>query len=131
MGFANPLNMSVRYGSVTPYKHELQKMFDLQKFGMKFELEGMRSILERLGNPQKNLRMIHLAGTNGKGSVGVMLQSILGRAGFRVGIYTSPHLITFRERIKIGREMISEDEVLALSQRVWPATDPNSPPTFF
>ena len=106
-------------------------MFDLQKFGMKFGLEGMRSILEKLDNPHKKLKMVHLAGTNGKGSVGVMLQSLLSEAGYRVGFYTSPHLITFRERIKIGPEMISEDEVLTLSQKVWAATDPDSPPTFF
>lgn len=116
---------------MTPYKRELQKMFDLQKFGMKFGLEGMRSILDKLGHPQQKLKLVHLAGTNGKGSVGVMLQSILARAGCRAGFYTSPHLVTFRERIKIGREMIAEDEVLALSARVWQATAPDAPPTFF
>lgn len=113
------------------YKSELQKMFDLQKFGMKLGLEGMMSILAKLGNPHQGLKLVHLAGTNGKGSVGVMLQSILGEAGYRVGFYTSPHLITFRERIKIGDEMISETEVLDLSRRVWAATNPDSPPTFF
>lgn len=116
---------------MTPYKRELQKMFDLQKFGMKFGLEGMRGILDKLGRPQQRLKLVHLAGTNGKGSVGVMLQSIMARAGYRAGLYTSPHLVTFRERIKIGGEMIAEDEVLALSARVWQATVPDSPPTFF
>lgn len=113
------------------YKSELQKMFDLQKFGMKFGLDGMKDILAKLGNPHLGRKFVHLAGTNGKGSVGVMLQSILGEAGYKVGFYTSPHLITFRERIKIGEEMISEDEVLNLSRRVWAATEPESPPTFF
>lgn len=113
------------------YKSELQKMFDLQKFGMKFGLEGMGNILAKLGHPHQGRKFVHLAGTNGKGSVGVMLQSILGEAGYKVGFYTSPHLITFRERIRIGEEMISEDEVLSLSRRVWAATDPASPPTFF
>ncbi len=113
------------------YKSELNKMFDLQKFGMKFGLEGMESILAGLGRPHRGRKFVHLAGTNGKGSVATMLQAMLTEAGYRVGLYTSPHLATFRERIRIGTEMISEDEVLELSRRVWPATDPDSPPTFF
>ena len=121
------------------YKSELQRMFDLQKFGMKFGLESMTNILDRLGNPHLGQKFIHLAGTNGKGSVGVMVQSVLTEAGYKVGFYTSPHLATFRERIKVtgGPEesnpegLISEDEVLRLSARVWEATDPESPPTFF
>ena len=113
------------------YRGELQKMFDLQKFGMKFGLEGMQGILARLGDPQRNMKFIHLAGTNGKGSVGVMLASVLAGTGYKVGLYTSPHLITFRERIKVGDRMISEDEVLASAERIWAATEPDSPPTFF
>ncbi|MDR2946569.1 MAG: bifunctional folylpolyglutamate synthase/dihydrofolate synthase [Candidatus Adiutrix sp.] len=113
------------------YKNELQKMFDLQKFGMKFGLDGMKSILRNLGDPHAGLKCVHLAGTNGKGSVGVMLTAMLARAGYRVGFYTSPHLGTFRERIKIGDALIGESEVLALSERVWRACDPESPPTFF
>ena len=121
------------------YQSELQRMFDLQKFGMKFGLESMTNILERLGNPQRGQKFIHLAGTNGKGSVGVMLQSVLAGAGYKIGFYTSPHLATFRERIKVlegfdetnPAGLISEDEVLRLSARVWEATDPESPPTFF
>lgn len=116
---------------VNSYKRELQKMFDLQKFGMKFGLEGMRNILEKLDNPHRKLKLVHLAGTNGKGSVGVMLQSLLSGAGYRVGLYTSPHLVTFRERIRIGPEMISEDKVLALSEKVWAAVSLDFPPTFF
>ncbi|MDR0881427.1 MAG: bifunctional folylpolyglutamate synthase/dihydrofolate synthase [Candidatus Adiutrix sp.] len=113
------------------YKSELQKMFDLQKFGIKLGLDSMKSILARLGQPQAGRRFVHLAGTNGKGSVGAMLQSVLSAAGYGVGFYTSPHLVTFRERIKIGAEMISEKDVLSLSARVWAATDPQSAPTFF
>ncbi len=113
------------------YKTEVQKLFDLQKFGMKFGLDSMRGILERLGNPHEGLAFVHLAGTNGKGSVGAMLQSVLMEAGFRAGFYSSPHLVTFRERIRIGRDLISEDEVLKLIEKVSAATDPASPPTFF
>ena len=113
------------------YKSELQKMFDLQKFGMKFGLDGMQNILKNLGDPHLGLKFVHLAGTNGKGSVGVMLKAVLDEAGYRIGFYTSPHLATFRERIKVGADLISEAEVLALSRRVWGACDPESPPTFF
>ena len=113
------------------YKSELQKMFDLQKFGMKFGLDSMRNILKNLGDPHLGLKCVHLAGTNGKGSVGVMLKSMLDQAGYKVGFYTSPHLGTFRERVRVGPDLISEDQVLALSRRVWRACDPESPPTFF
>ena len=113
------------------YQKEIQRLFDLQKFGMKFGLEGMRALLARLGDPQRGLKFIHLAGTNGKGSVGVMLKCGLDEAGYRTGFYTSPHLVTFRERIVIGRDLISESEVLRLSGRIWPQVDPESPPTFF
>jgi dihydrofolate synthase/folylpolyglutamate synthase len=113
------------------YQEEIQRLFDLQKFGMKFGLENMRTLLARLGEPQRGLRLVHLAGTNGKGSVGIMLKNGLEEAGYRTGFYTSPHLMTFRERIVVGPDLISEAEVLRLSGRVWPQVDQESPPTFF
>jgi dihydrofolate synthase/folylpolyglutamate synthase len=113
------------------YQKEIQRLFDLQKFGMKFGLESMRALLTRLGDPQRGLKFIHLAGTNGKGSVGIMLKSGLDEAGYRTGFYTSPHLVTFRERIIIGQDLISEPEVLRLCGRIWPQVDQQSPPTFF
>ncbi|MDR1920426.1 MAG: bifunctional folylpolyglutamate synthase/dihydrofolate synthase, partial [Candidatus Adiutrix sp.] len=113
------------------YRRELKKMFDLQKFGMKFGLDNMRAILKKLGNPHEGLRFVHLAGTNGKGSVGAMLRSILMETGGRIGFYASPHLATFRERITINGDMINEEETLKLSRRVWSACDPEAPPTFF
>ena len=112
------------------YNAELKKMFALQKFGMKFGLSGLTSILEKLGNPHQGQAFVHLAGTNGKGSVGIMLQSTLVRSGYRVGLYTSPHLVTFRERIRIGDDLISHQDVLRLSQMVWAACGV-SQPTFF
>ena len=98
---------------------------------MKFGLENMRTLLARLGEPQRGLKFVHLAGTNGKGSVGVMLKAALDEAGYKTGFYTSPHLVTFRERIIIGPDLISEADVLRLCDRVWPLADPASPPTFF
>jgi dihydrofolate synthase/folylpolyglutamate synthase len=113
------------------YKKTLNKLFELQKFGMKFGLDSMLNILGKLDNPHKNLSFIHLAGTNGKGSTAAMLTEILNQAGYNTGLYTSPHLITFRERIQVKGNLIAEDEVLSLTEEVWPATDPDNPPTFF
>ncbi|MDR3134856.1 MAG: bifunctional folylpolyglutamate synthase/dihydrofolate synthase [Deltaproteobacteria bacterium] len=113
------------------YHQAIAKLFDLQKFGMKFGLDSMRAILAYLRQPQEGLKIIHVAGTNGKGSTAAMLAEGLRRSGFRTGLYTSPHLITFRERIQIDGQYISQQDVLKLVERVWPATDPKNPPTFF
>ena len=113
------------------YQEEIQRLFDLQKFGMKFGLENMRTLLTRLGEPQKGLKLVHLAGSNGKGSVGIMLKAGLDEAGYRTGFYTSPHLMTFRERITVGPDLISEADVLRLCGCVWPLVNQESPPTFF
>ena len=66
---------------------------------------------DHLGNPEKSLKLIHVAGTNGKGSTSHMIASILQEAGYKTGLYTSPHLKDFRERIKIDGQMISESSV--------------------
>ena len=78
----------------------------------------MQHLLARLGNPQKELKCVHVAGTNGKGSTCALLASILQRAGYRTGLYTSPHLTDFSERIRIDGEEIPHDEVVRLAQRV-------------
>lgn len=81
-------------------------------------LERMQHLLARLGNPQKELKCVHVAGTNGKGSTCALLASILQRAGYRTGLYTSPHLTDFSERIRIDGAEIPHDEVVRLAQRV-------------
>ncbi len=75
---------------------------------MKLGLERMRQLAVRLGSPQDGLHFIHIAGTNGKGSTAAFGESCLRAAGFRVGLYTSPHLVSVRERIQINRVPISE-----------------------
>jgi dihydrofolate synthase/folylpolyglutamate synthase len=79
-------------------------------------LERITSICNGIANPQDKLEIIHIAGTNGKGSVCHMLGSILQESGFRVGIFSSPHLVDFRERFRINGEMISEEEVISFVQ---------------
>ena len=113
------------------YKQTINKLFDLQKFGMKFGLSSTENLLKRLGDPHRELKILHLAGTNGKGSVGATITTILERGGYKVGFYTSPHLVTFRERFLVGGEMIEREDVARLADRVWSVCVPEEPPTFF
>jgi dihydrofolate synthase/folylpolyglutamate synthase len=80
----------------------LDKLFNLQRLGIKVGLDHTYELLNRCGNPHNKLKAIHIAGTNGKGSTAAMLQSILRKAGLNVGLYTSPHLVNFNERIRIN-----------------------------
>jgi dihydrofolate synthase/folylpolyglutamate synthase len=113
------------------YKESILRIFELQKFGIKLGLASMRGILGRLGDPHQGGRFVHVAGTNGKGSTLAFLEAALGRAGYKVGLYSSPHLVTFRERIRLAGELVSEAGVMGLSEEVWGAVDPSRPPTFF
>ena len=81
------------------------------KFCIKLGLERIKAVLDILGNPQKNLKIIHIAGTNGKGSVCTVLAEILKNSGFKTGLYTSPHLYSYTERFKINNIPISEDKL--------------------
>lgn len=86
--------------------------------GVKFGLDNINSLLKKLGSPHKKLKFIHIAGTNGKGSVAAMLSAVLNQAGIKVGLYTSPHLVDVRERIRINEMDISEEEILVMAKRV-------------
>ena len=88
------------------------------KFTKKHSLDHTRECLRRLGNPERAFSVIHVAGTNGKGSVCAFLASVLGTAGYRTGLFTSPHLIDIRERFVVDGEMISEEEFLAAFDEV-------------
>lgn len=103
-----------------------------QFFGIKLGLENTVRLLDHLGNPQQRLRILHVAGTNGKGSVCAMMDSIFRKSGLRSGLYTSPHLCDFRERILIGGSMISKDATAEVLGRLhdFTASWPHSP-TFF
>jgi len=90
---------------------------------MKLGLENVRSLLDSLGHPEQKFPSIHIAGTNGKGSVSAMLAAVHQVAGKRTGLYTSPHLVDFRERIRVSGEMISEKEVADFLERIWPKVE--------
>jgi dihydrofolate synthase/folylpolyglutamate synthase len=92
------------------YSEAVSYLGQTRRFGMKLGLESMRQLAEALGNPQEGLRFIHLAGTNGKGSTAAFCESCLRASGFRVGLYTSPHLVSVRERIQVDRVPISETD---------------------
>src|SRR5919197_4648033 len=96
------------------YSEAIQFLYDLRLFGLKLGLENTRLLAELAGNPQEPLRFIHVAGTNGKGSTCAMLESIYRAAGLRVGLFTSPHLVSFRERIQVNRQCISQEDVVRL-----------------
>ncbi len=103
----------------TSYNETLQRIFDLQTYGIKLGLSNIRRLLSRLGNPHEKFSAILVAGTNGKGIVASCLASILKESGHRVGLFTSPHLIRFTERIRIDGEEISQKDLLKHSERIW------------
>ncbi|MEI8175480.1 MAG: folylpolyglutamate synthase/dihydrofolate synthase family protein [Candidatus Omnitrophota bacterium] len=105
-------------------------------YGSSFRLTRMRRLAASLGDPQRSLRCIHIAGTKGKGSTAAMTASILRHAGFKTGLYTSPHLISFRERISINDEAIGESDLARLVSLMRPAIEglgvsEDDRPTFF
>jgi len=98
------------------YQKSLDYLYNLEKFGMIFGLTQMERILNAIGNPHKEIQVIHIGGTNGKGSTAAMMSSILQKEGYRVGLYTSPHLVRFTERIKVNGKEIEEEEVATLAE---------------
>jgi dihydrofolate synthase/folylpolyglutamate synthase len=95
------------------YPEALAWLYGTQRFGIKLGLENVQRLLRDLNLPGEGQRIIHVAGTNGKGSVCAMIDSICRSAGYRTGLFTSPHLITYRERIRVNGEMIRPNEVAA------------------
>lgn len=100
------------------YPEAIDFLYNLQLFGTKLGLENTFALARLNGNPHEELRFIHVAGTNGKGSTCAMLESIYRAQGLRTGLFTSPHLVSFTERIQVNRVCISEDEVARLTDRL-------------
>lgn len=119
------------------YQATLEHLYRLERFGIKLGLENIRRLLSLLGDPHRGLKVVHVTGTNGKGSVCVYVASALQKAGYRVGLYTSPHLIRFNERIRVDGEPISDDDVLRMWSGMQPAVQAMTSaraidhPTFF
>ena len=114
------------------YQEALAWLYRTQRFGIKLGLENIERLLRELGLPGQGQRFVHVAGTNGKGSVCAMIEAICRAQGYRTGLFTSPHLVTYRERIRVDGEMITEEEVaddLTTIRKLVAAWDPH--PTFF
>ncbi len=95
-------------------------LYDLQFFGMKAGLENITLLLDALGHPERSYPVIHIAGTNGKGSVSSMIASVLSSAGFKTGLYTSPHLVDFTERIRVDGKLIPRTKVIEFTVMLRP-----------
>jgi dihydrofolate synthase/folylpolyglutamate synthase len=100
------------------YQESLDYLFGLQRFGIKLGLENIRALLEHLDHPEQSYEILHVGGTNGKGSVSACLAEIVRRAGYRVGLYTSPHLHSFTERIRVNGVAVAQHELARLTQEL-------------
>ena len=106
---------------MTSFKHTLQSLYDLQMFGMKVGLQNIWALTDIFGHPELQFPCIHIAGTNGKRSTSSMIASILTASGYRTGLYTSPHLVHFSERIRIDGRAIPEREIVRYTKDMMPA----------
>src|SRR5215212_5455032 len=119
------------YAAVTDY------LFAQKAQGRRFGIDRMRVLAAALGHPEGTVPCVHIAGTNGKGSVAAMLDAIVHAAGWRTGLYTSPHLVHVGERVQVDRRMLTEQEIVAYVAELRPiaerlaASDPDDSPSFF
>ena len=119
------------------YSEAINYLYSLQKQGIKFGLGNITKLTSVLDNPQQSFSSIHVAGTNGKGSTSAIIASILRNLGLKVGLFTSPHLVSFTERIKVDGEEITEPEVVCLAEKLRTVisqlqfSEPDFSPTFF
>jgi dihydrofolate synthase/folylpolyglutamate synthase len=113
------------------YKKAVQYLYGLQKYGIKFGLSKTASLLKAFGNPHRGQKYIHIAGSNGKGSVAAMVESVLMKSGLRVGFYSSPHLVRFTERFRINGREIAPKKAAAIAGELIKVIKTGHPPTFF
>lgn len=122
---------SAEYAAVQDY------LFSLKARGMRYGIDRMGDWAEALGHPERAVPVIHVAGTNGKGSTAAMLEAILRAAGWRTGLYTSPHLVRLGERVQVDREALTESEIMAYAGELRPIAErvsrfsPDDHPSFF
>ena len=105
------------------YNEAIQKIDSLLVFGSRPGLDRIKKLLNLMGNPQNNLKYVHIAGTNGKGSVSNMTASVLTKAGYKTGLFTSPHITGFGERMQIDFNRISENEIINQVEKLFPLVE--------
>lgn len=119
------------------YAAVIEHLFAQKAHGRRYGIDRMRLLAEALGHPERATPFVHVAGTNGKGSVAAMLDAILHAAGWRTGLYTSPHLVQVGERVQVDRRLLTENEILDYARELRPladrlaAADPENRPSFF
>lgn len=119
------------------YTAATEYLYALKGAGVKFGIDRMRGLAEALGHPERNYPVVHIAGTNGKGSVSAMVEAILRHAGYKTGLYTSPHLVKLGERVQVNRRILSEEEIVRYANELVPiaerigVTGPDDYPSFF
>jgi len=113
------------------YNKCIQTMYSLRRFGIKLGLSTIKSMMHGLGNPQDKFSCIHVAGTNGKGSIASSIASILKESNYRVGLYTSPHLVRFNERIRINNQPVSDKNIVEAYEALKNISTGKREPTFF
>ncbi len=120
---------------IETFEQSCQWLFSLHRFGIKLGLEQTRKLAELCGNPDSGLKFIHIAGTNGKGSTGAMLERVLRAKGFKTGFFSSPHLVSACERMRVDGKAVAESEFVAAAQKVCQAVEKmledGSSPTYF
>jgi dihydrofolate synthase/folylpolyglutamate synthase len=119
------------------YSAATEYLYALKSVGVKFGVERMGKLAAALGHPERGYPVVHIAGTNGKGSVSAMIESILRSAGYKTGLYTSPHLVKLGERVQVNRRILSETEIVAYANELGPVAEKlgaegrDDYPTFF
>jgi dihydrofolate synthase/folylpolyglutamate synthase len=113
------------------YKEAVQYLYGLQKYGIKFGLSKTANLLKAFDDPHHGQKYIHIAGSNGKGSVAAMMESVLLKSGLRVGLYCSPHLVRFTERFRINGEEAVPEKLAAIAGELIEIIKRGHPPTFF
>jgi len=129
-GFFYAMTQSRSYRPLS-YRQCLSQMYGLRRFGIKLGLETIQAMLDGLGSPHRGFQAIHIAGTNGKGSVAAYLSAIIQSAGYATGLYTSPHLTRFNERIRVNGQDIQDEDVVNAYQAAAQSADTAREPTFF
>jgi dihydrofolate synthase/folylpolyglutamate synthase len=123
--------------SLSDYTSVAEYLYSLKSVGVRFGIDRMHHLVAALGHPERNYPVIHIAGTNGKGSVSAMIESVLRATGRRTGLYTSPHLVRLGERVQVDRSLLTEAEIVAYVQELRPVAQrlagrgPDEHPTFF